>query len=586
MAEELTREDMIKGTKSSTATSNPQTATKLKVNLKKCPCKKSDQASWMLDCISCKQGWHSACANIKGKNITGPFITALEDWLCPWCFEPPAPKPETHPKFIREEKIQSIAVSDIVNTVVDNKLENITQSLISDIDTKLKSAIDSGLTATLEKVIGRELEKLQDFKNEILELKHEAEAKNSENEAEAENSENGPSAHDNNILNEHHIVDYGESFLNGNESDELLNYFNQREFVPENGHSVITYGEVYHYTGSKSEPTPFPVEIENIVNKINTKLNLTDEHKINQCLVNKFSGPDSHLNEHSDDEWEINPESCIYTITLGDTRRISFCNKMSGEKHHIDPHNGSLYTMTRRSQNFYSHEIKKDEQFTGIRYSITFRSVDWRFKNSTCLIGDSNTSRLKFGSDPSSTFGQATPGKKEVAYTNDEIDPFCTVGYRNIVLLCGVNNLKLGSVQKQRDIDIIYKKYLLKVETIQRFNPRANIFICPLLPTKSRELNEKVVFFNRLIFNNMVQCIFGITIIEGISNFLGANRTLSAEYAMPQLWDTLHINNKGVKQLAMCIKTSIFHRKRRRGSSGQQNNRDYANAVKLGSQRP
>lgn len=124
----------------------------------------------------------------------------------------------------------------------------------------------------------------------------------------------------------------------------------------------------------------------------------------------------------------------------------------------------------------------------------------------------------------------------------------------------------------------MYHQYRSKVEAIQHINHGAKLFICPVLPTKSREYNQKAMFFNRLIFNDMVQCVFGITIVHGFGSFLGPDGVLSGKLAKPQLWDLLHINDIGVRKLAKLIKTSLFQRKRLRGSS-IVSNRTYANAV-------
>ena len=67
--------------------------------------------------------------------------------------------------------------------------------------------------------------------------------------------------------------------------------------------------------------------------------------------------------------------------------------------------------MTRKSQNYFKHQICQDEQFRGIRYSLTFRAVHWRYWNSNCIVGGWNTENLMFGTERG-TFGVATPGEK------------------------------------------------------------------------------------------------------------------------------------------------------------------------------
>ena len=55
-------------------------------SLEKCPCRKSDPASWLLKCTACKQHWHSTCANLCG--ISKEFVECIENWKCPLCFVP------------------------------------------------------------------------------------------------------------------------------------------------------------------------------------------------------------------------------------------------------------------------------------------------------------------------------------------------------------------------------------------------------------------------------------------------------------------------------------------------------------------
>ena len=71
------------------------------------------------------------------------------------------------------------------------------------------------------------------------------------------------------------------------------------------------------------------------------------------------------------------------------------------------------------------------------RYSITFRSVGKNFKNSTIIIGDSNTKHLKFSTGKhreKGTFGYNMPGERVETFHISQIDERerkC-LGYQNI----------------------------------------------------------------------------------------------------------------------------------------------------------
>ena len=75
----------------------------------------------------------------------------------------------------------------------------------------------------------------------------------------------------------------------------------------------------------------------------------------------------------------------------------------------MEPAEGSLYDMSMESQHHWSHRLiwptsLLSEIPTSLsilnpgssRYSTTFRSVAKNYKNSTIIIGDSNTKHLKF----------------------------------------------------------------------------------------------------------------------------------------------------------------------------------------------
>ena len=64
----------------------------------------------------------------------------------------------------------------------------------------------------------------------------------------------------------------------------------------------------------------------------------------------------------------------------------------------------SAYMMSRKSQAFWRHGISTQESESEsqssdsqVRYSFTFRHLAPHFKNSTVIIGDSNTKNFEFG---------------------------------------------------------------------------------------------------------------------------------------------------------------------------------------------
>ena len=110
---------------------------------------------------------------------------------------------------------------------------------------------------------------------------------------------------------------YNKQFLGDTLYAELTEYLSgENSFVDENGHSVLAFGERYKYTGGKagntSDNKPVPDTIAKIIEQLNSKPGVS----VNSVLINRYTGVDSYLPQHSDDEASIDPESYIYTRCL------------------------------------------------------------------------------------------------------------------------------------------------------------------------------------------------------------------------------------------------------------------------------
>ncbi|KAL5260472.1 hypothetical protein ACHWQZ_G010568 [Mnemiopsis leidyi] len=309
--------------------------------------------------------------------------------------------------------------------------------------------------------------------------------------------------------------------------------------------------------------------------------------EINSCLVNKYEGSESYLPKHSDCEVSIHPESSIFTISLGQSCDIKFTERESGSVSSQSCPDRSLYVMSRRSQEVFDHEIEQGSMSDGTRYSLTFRCVSWTHKNSTCMIGDSNTCFLRFGSHKRGTFGEQMPGQKFWAPKIRDIDPVSCMGYSNVVLLCGINDIKESHVQCEKDVADCYAELKLKIKQIKLLSPSTKaVFVCQLLPTKDLTLNRKVNDFNRLLHFDLFPTCKDVEFVEGFNQFV-CNRVLAAELSMHLdrhgRFDMLHLNRAGGRVLAGLIKKSIFLRFHggvdRRRHTGRVNGRLYSNVV-------
>ena len=308
---------------------------------------------------------------------------------------------------------------------------------------------------------------------------------------------------------------------------------------------------------------------------------------INSCLINRYVGPESYLPRHSDRESSIHPESSIFTISLGQGCDIKFTERASGTESAHSCSDRSLYIMSRRSQEIFDHEMEKGSVSDGTRYSLTFRCLSWANKNSTCLIGDSNTRFLKFGSSKRGTFGEQMPGQKFWAPKIEEIDPVSCMGYSNVVLLCGINNIKESHIRSEKDVADCYDKLKSKIKQIKMLNPSVNaVFVCQLLPTKDFTLNRKVNDFNKLLHFDLFPTCRYVEYVGGFEQFV-CNHGLAAELSLHLdrhgRLDMLHLNRAGARILAGLIKQSIFLRLHngvdRRRHTSRVNGRSYSNVV-------
>ena len=288
---------------------------------------------------------------------------------------------------------------------------------------------------------------------------------------------------------------------------------------------------------------------------------------LNSCLVTRYKNGEDHIPYHRDNEAFIDPESVIVTVSVGETRTISFRNNCNVEAKQLDLEDSSVLVCTRHSQDFWEHSIEKAEaeSQTGVRYSFTFRHISPNFANSTVIIGDSNTKHLKFGTGKG-TFGWAMPGKRiEAMHVEDIPEPENIGPYRNIVINTGINNVKL---RDRRSNQSLINDFEAKCQHILETYPKSKLHISLLLPTKSKSLNYRVNEFNSMLLD-MTHNYRNLYIIdhsilcdrEGfLQNEFG---TWDIKNECHSITDTLHLGKKGIRIFCRTIKTNVMGAKNR-----------------------
>ena len=245
-------------------------------------------------------------------------------------------------------------------------------------------------------------------------------------------------------------------------------------------------------------------------------------------------------------------------MSIGETCDIIFNEIHSSNEIVQTVKSGSMYTMSQPSQWFWQHRIDKASSDSSSRYSLTFRSVDSRFRKSCIVMGDSNTAHLKFGTGNGS-FGYNMPGKRIESTFIDNLDPVKCVGHSNIFIMCGINDIKGKS--KPSEVSKCFDKFVGKLEEMQYICSNARIVVAPLLPTKDHELNKRVLHFNQLLFdyvNNINKHIITLDFNE-FCDHDGLLSESMGRYQAPS--DMLHLGSSGIRRLVALIRQCVNTRR-------------------------
>ena len=183
-------------------------------------------------------------------------------------------------------------------------------------------------------------------------------------------------------------------------------------------------------------------------------------------------------------------------MSVGADRSLKFVDNAESREEILNVSDCSAYVMSRYSQDFWRHGIDAvaatpesgdpvqtepilttEDQ---VRYSFTFRHIAPFFRNSTVVIGYSNTQNFEFGYQRGK-FKRWMPGKRVKAAKVEHIPQLSEIGtFRNVVIHTGINNLT-DKASPHKVINTLKKK----CESIRSTYPNGKLHISLLLPTKS-----------------------------------------------------------------------------------------------------
>ena len=453
-------------------------------------------------------------------------------------------------------------LSTALNNICDTNRDTINNQLQSDINLQL--ATSSVIAEAVDKAMRQHTTDIEQKLSELYNVVSEISVGNSSHVVSPPTK---PSQNTNSVPNieapEPAVFDSKENFLTADEDEKITNFLSNINFVDENGHSVKNFGAKYHYTGAgdvTDDDNQIPAEFDLILEKLRSRY---PDIKINQCLVNRYDGNNSFLSQHSDNELSIDPESSICTVSLGQDRTIIFKDKFSGNTIPFPAKSRSLYVMTRSSQAFYTHQIDAEPDTT-LRYSITLRYVEPKFRKSTIILGDSNSKYLQFG-EGMGTFGKAQPGKRVKAARVSDINPCDCAAYSNVVLMAGTNNLWPKYISSRSDVEQVFETVRDKIDAIRYIRKDIKIVLLPVLPTRLSGMNRQIHWFNTMLFEHFISSglYFNVS-MPSIKEFFDSDYLLKKTYLRNSQNDAVHLNSQGLAEIARIIKMEIFSRYNRR----------------------
>jgi 2OG-Fe(II) oxygenase superfamily len=131
------------------------------------------------------------------------------------------------------------------------------------------------------------------------------------------------------------------------------------------------FGLSYNYSGLTYENKPMHALLQPLCVRLEETLGFEP----NSCLINFYEDGRAKMGFHSDEIDNLEDGTQIIIISLGVDRKLSFRSKAdySQRLQYLLSH-GSLLYMSQRTQEFWSHAIKRANVLEG-RISLTFRRI-------------------------------------------------------------------------------------------------------------------------------------------------------------------------------------------------------------------
>ena len=122
------------------------------------------------------------------------------------------------------------------------------------------------------------------------------------------------------------------------------------------------------------------------------------------------------------------------------------------------------------------------------------------------------------------------------------------------MLVCGTNDLR---PQYNPNIPDLVNLLTSRVSEICTLNPKAKVFVMPVLPTRNIEMNRNIMPFNIGVLRWIRSSRFNITMPD-VSSFLDNSGLLASSFT--RNGDSIHLGKRGISKFVSIIKLEIFRK--------------------------
>ncbi|XP_014243983.1 DNA oxidative demethylase ALKBH2-like [Cimex lectularius] len=136
-------------------------------------------------------------------------------------------------------------------------------------------------------------------------------------------------------------------------------------------------GLTYTFSGLSVPALAWPKVLEDLRDEIYDRIGTY----FNFVLVNRYRDGRDNIGEHRDDEKELNVNSGIASLSLGQARDFVLRHKdLKNKIRHVPPvkvilGHGSLLHMKHPTNSFWYHSLPPRKSLPGVRINLTFRSI-------------------------------------------------------------------------------------------------------------------------------------------------------------------------------------------------------------------